>query len=118
MKKIKTEDAVGHILCHDITKIVPGEFKGVAFKKGHVVKQEDIEELLNIGKSHLYIYEIDENHIHENEAAKILGELGAGKNIVLGEEVREGKIDFFAEQEGILKVNREALFKLNSLGEI
>ena len=118
MKKIKTEDAVGHILCHDITKIVPGEFKGVAFKKGHVVKPEDIEELLNIGKSHLYIYQIDDNRIHENEAAKILGKLGAGKNIVLGEEVREGKIDFFAGEEGILKVNREALFKLNSLGEI
>lgn len=118
MKKIKTEEAIGHILCHDITKIVPGEFKGVAFKKGHVVREEDIEELLNIGKSHLYIYEIDENRIHENDAALILGNLGAGKNIVLGEEVREGKIDFFAKEDGILKVDRKSLLKLNLLGEI
>ncbi|MGL4569017.1 MAG: molybdopterin-binding protein [Fusobacteriaceae bacterium] len=118
MKKIRTEDAVGHILCHDITKIIPGEFKGVAFKKGHVVRTKDIDELLNIGKSHLYIYQIDENKMHENDAAKILGDLGAGENIILGDEIREGKIDFFAKKDGILKVDREVLFKLNSLGEI
>lgn len=118
MKIIETEKAVGHILCHDITKIVPGEFKGVAFKKGHVVREEDIEELLNIGKAHLYIYEIDEKKIHENDAALILGNLGTGENIILGEEVREGKIDFYAKEDGILKVDRESLLKLNLLGEI
>lgn len=118
MKKVKTVEAVGHVLCHDITKIVPGEFKGVAFKKGHVVKQEDVEELLNIGKEHLYIYEVDENKIHENDAAVMLGDLGKGKNISLGQEIKEGKIDFFAEEDGILKVNKELLFKLNSLKEI
>lgn len=118
MKYIKTVDAVGHILCHDITKIIPGEFKGVAFKKGHRVREEDIQELLNIGKEHLYIYELDENKIHENDAAIILGNLGAGKNIILDREVKEGKVDFYAQEEGILKVKRELLFKLNRLGEI
>ncbi|MGL5232493.1 MAG: molybdopterin-binding protein [Fusobacteriaceae bacterium] len=118
MKLVNTVDAVGHILCHDITKIVPGEFKGVAFKKGHIVKEEDIEELLNIGKEHLYIYEVDDSKIHENDAAIILGDLGAGSNISLGSEIKEGKIDFYAAEDGILKVNKELLFKLNSLGEI
>ncbi|MGL5655590.1 MAG: molybdopterin-binding protein [Fusobacteriaceae bacterium] len=118
MKLVNTVDAVGHILCHDITKIVPGEFKGVAFKKGHIVKEEDIEELLNIGKEHLYIYEVDDSKIHENDAAIILGDLGAGSNINLGSEIKEGKIDFYAAEDGILKVNKELLFKLNSLGEI
>ncbi len=118
MKLIKTIEAKGHILCHDITKIIPGEFKGVAFKKGHIVREEDIEELLNIGKEHLYIYEINENKIHENDAAIILGRIGAGKNIILGKEIKEGKIDFFAKEDGILKVDKELLFNLNMLGEI
>lgn len=118
MKLVNTVDAVGHILCHDITKIVPGEFKGVAFKKGHIVKEEDIEELLNIGKEHLYIYEVDDSKIHENDAATMLGDLGAGANINLGTEIKEGKIDFYAAEDGILKVNKELLLKLNSLGEI
>lgn len=118
MKLVKTKDALGHILCHDITKIIPGKFKGVAFKKGHIVKEEDIEELLNIGKEHLYIYEVNDDRIHENDAAIILGNLGAGKNIVLDTEIKEGKIDFFAKEDGILKVNTELLFNLNMLGEI
>ena len=118
MKLVKTVDAVGHILCHDITKIIPGEFKGVAFKKGHIVREEDVEELLNIGKEHLYIYEVNDSKIHENDAAVILGNLGAGLNIELGKEIKEGKIDFYAAEDGILKVNEELLYKLNSLGEI
>lgn len=118
MKLVNTVDAVGHILCHDITKIVPGEFKGVAFKKGHIVREEDIEELLNIGKEHLYIYEVDDSKIHENDAAVILGNLGAGPNIDLGSEIKEGKIDFYAAEDGILKVNKDLLYKLNCLGEI
>lgn len=118
MKMIRTVDATGHILCHDITKIIPGEFKGVAFKKGHIVKEGDIAELLNIGKEHLYIYEKSTDKLHENEAAEILGELGRGKNIETSEEIKEGKIDFYAEKDGVLKIDRENLFQLNMLKEI
>lgn len=118
MRYIKTVDAVGHILCHDITKIIPGVFKGVAFKKGHIVREEDIKELLSIGKEHLYIYELAENKIHENDAALILGRLGAGKNVVLDSQIKEGKIDFYAAENGVLKVKQELLFNLNKLGEI
>ncbi|MGL5122731.1 MAG: molybdopterin-binding protein [Fusobacteriaceae bacterium] len=118
MKLVKTVEAVGHILSHDITKIIPGEFKGRAFKKGHVVREEDIEELLKIGKENLYIYEVDENKLHENDAAVILGNLGAGENVVLGEEIKEGKIDFYSKVNGVLKVDEEILLNLNMLGEV
>ncbi|MGL4392135.1 MAG: molybdopterin-binding protein [Fusobacteriaceae bacterium] len=118
MKSIKTVDAVGHILAHDITRIIPGEFKGVAFKKGHVITEKDVPELLKLGKDNIFIYHCDENMIHENEAAMILGEVGAGKNIRLGSEIKEGKMDFYAEADGVLRVDKENLMKINMLGEI
>ncbi|MBP5772462.1 MAG: molybdopterin-binding protein, partial [Eubacterium sp.] len=75
MKLVKTKDAVGHILCHDITQIIPGEFKGPVFKKGHIVKEEDIEVLLSVGKENLYVWENNENVLHEDEAAFILKDI-------------------------------------------
>ena len=71
MKKMKTEDAVGQILCHDITQIVPGVTKDAVFRKGHVIREEDIPVLLSVGKDHIYIWENNENMLHENEAAEI-----------------------------------------------
>ncbi|MDZ5000216.1 molybdenum cofactor biosynthesis protein MoaB, partial [Clostridium perfringens] len=78
MRVINVRDAVGQKLCHDITKIVPGEFKGRLFKKGHIIKEEDIEELLSVGKDHIYIWNDEEDLVHENEAAEILKEISAG----------------------------------------
>ena len=72
MREIRTEDAVGHVLCHDITQIIPGVIKDAKFKKGHVVTEEDIPVLLSLGKEHLYVWEKDESKYHENEAAEIL----------------------------------------------
>ena len=72
MKKMKTEDAVGQILCHDITQIVPGVTTDAVFRKGHVIREEDIPVLLSVGKDHIYIWENNENMLHENEAAEIL----------------------------------------------
>ena len=57
MKMIKVQDAVGSVLSHDVTQIIPGEFKGRAFKKGHIIKEEDIEKLLSIGKDNVYVWE-------------------------------------------------------------
>lgn len=118
MKKIKTVDAVGCVLQHDITQILPGEFKGRAFKKGHIIKEEDIPKLLSLGKDHIYVFELGDSGVHENDAAIILGELGKGKNICTDEEIKEGKINFRAESDGILKVDTEKLLDLNMLGEI
>ena len=118
MKKIKTTEAVGYILQHDITEIIPGEFKGRAFKKGHIITEEDIPHLLRLGKDHIFVFELGEDKIHENEGAMILGKLGQGENISLGSEIKEGKINFNSSINGILKVDSEKLFELNMLGEI
>ena len=53
MKEIAVEQAVGTVLAHDLTQIIPGEYKGAKFKKGHVIREEDIEILLSMGKKHL-----------------------------------------------------------------
>ena len=71
MKLIRTEDAVGHVLCHDITRIVKDVVKDTPFRKGHIVKEEDIPVLLSIGKEHLYIWEKKEKNTGEiNEKEK------------------------------------------------
>ena len=72
MKLMKTEDAAGQILCHDITQIIKGVTKDAVFRKGHVIREEDIPVLLSVGKDHIYIWENNENMLHENEAAQIL----------------------------------------------
>jgi molybdenum cofactor synthesis domain-containing protein len=117
MKQVKTEDAVGMVLCHDITKIVPGEFKGTAFKKGHVVTEVDVPELLKIGKSHLYVWEQLPGFIHEEEAAQRLATAVAGPNISFT-SVKEGKVSLTASVDGLLKVDRELLEQVNNLEQI
>lgn len=118
MKQIRIEDAVGCILSHDVTKIVPGEFKGRLFKKGHVIKEEDIAKLLDIGKEHIYVWEPKENELHENDAATRIKDLVLGEGCTISEEIKEGKIDFFADRQGVLKINKDLLLKLNMVGEI
>ncbi len=117
MKKIKTEDAVGMVLGHDMTRIVPGEFKGAAFKKGDILKPEDVELLKKMGKDHIYILELGPDQIHENEAAVKIGEAAAGANLSLTSPA-EGKVSFVAEIDGLLKVNRDILEAINSVEHI
>ena len=118
MKMIRVEEAVGTILSHDVTQIIPGEFKGRLFKKGHIIKEEDIEKLLSIGKEHVYVWEPTEGQLHENDAATRISNLVVGEGIKLSDEIKEGKVDFFADRDGVLKIDKTNLFKLNSLGEI
>ena len=75
MKEIKTVDAVGHVLCHDITQIIKDVTKDAVFRKGHVIREEDIPVLLSVGKEHVYVWEHNEKMLHENEAAEILRQL-------------------------------------------
>ena len=117
MRQIKTVDAVGQILCHDITKIIPGEFKGRAFKKGHIIKEEDVPVLLSLGKDNIYVWEKNEGMIHENDAATFLKDLCAGENLEFG-EIKEGKIDFISSIDGMLKIDVDTLFKLNCIDDI
>ena len=117
MNQVKTKDAVGHVLCHDITQIVKDKVKGVAFKKGHVVKEEDIDILLSLGKDHLYVWEKKDGMLHENEAALILRDIC--KNEYMDEsDIKEGKIELRASIDGLLKIDAEKLKAVNSLGEM
>lgn len=117
MNLIKTEDAVGHVLCHDITQIIKGVTKDAVFRKGHVVREEDIPILLSVGKEHLYVWEKEAGMLHENEAAAILGNLCRGEHMMLT-PVKEGKIELIAATDGLLLVDLAKLKALNSLGEI
>ena len=114
---MKTEDAIGQVLCHDITQIIPGVTKDAVFRKGHIITEEDIPVLLSVGKEHIYIWEKDEHMLHENEAAQILYEMCKNDHMHPS-EVKEGKIELIADQGGLLKVDREKLKKVNGLGEM
>lgn len=117
MKTVKTEEAVGQVLCHDITQIIRGVTKDAVFRKGHIVKEEDIPVLLSVGKKHLYVWEQQDGMLHENEAAEILRELCEGENLCHS-EVKEGKIELIAACDGVLRMDREALRRVNALGEM
>ena len=117
MRQIETVHAVGHVLCHDLTRIVPGEWKGAQFRKGHVVTEEDIPMLLSMGKDHLYVWEMDENHLHENDAALRLGALCRNDWMQAG-EIREGKLELTATRDGLFTVDTQRLNAINSLEEI
>ena len=117
MKLIDTKDAVGHILCHDLTRIVPGEMKDAQFRKGHVVTEADIPMLLSMGKDHLYVWEVDENTLHENEAADRLAALCESAHMRRG-DVKEGKIELFATEDGVFQVDITRLDALNALEDV
>jgi hypothetical protein len=117
MRRIETVNAVGHVLCHDLTRIIPGEWKGAQFLKGHVVTEKDIPMLLSMGKDHLFVWEMDENHLHENDAAVRLGALC--KNEWMSESaIREGKLELSATRDGLFTVDTERLEAINGIEEI
>ena len=117
MRCIETIHAQGHVLCHDITVIVRRVKKGVAFKKGHVVTEEDIPELLKLGKDHLYVWEKDENMLHEDEAAAILRDVCMGRNMSPSLP-SEGKIELTADCDGLLVIDSARLLAVNSIPDV
>jgi molybdenum cofactor synthesis domain-containing protein len=115
MKLIKTREAVGQTLCHDITQIIKDVSKDAVFKKGHIIREEDVPVLLSLGKEHIYIWENNGNMFHENEAAEILRVMCQGENMnAVGP--KEGKIELVAGMDGLLLVDIEGLRKVNSSG--
>lgn len=117
MKEVTVEKAIGTVLAHDLTQIIPGEYKGPKFKKGHVITAEDIPLLLSMGKKHLFVLEKDDTDVHENEAALRIASKAAGNGIRLTEPA-EGKIELIADMDGLLKIDRERLYELVSQDEI
>lgn len=117
MKLIRTEEAEGYVLCHDITQIIPGVVKDAVFRKGHVVTKEDIPVLLSVGKEHLYVWEKQEGMLHEDEAAEVLRSVCQNAHMDASKP-KEGKIELTAQCDGLLKVEREALCRINAMGRM
>lgn len=117
MRLMKTEDAVGQVICHDITQIIKDVTKDAVFRKGHIIKEEDIPVLLSVGKDHIYVWENDETMMHENDAAEVLCAICKGENMSRG-KVKEGKIELAAECVGVLRIDREKLMAVNSFGQM
>ena len=117
MQEVRVQDAVGMILCHDITEIVRGERKGARFRKGDVIRAEDVPVLLRIGKEHIYVWEDDENMLHENDAAAILRDL-CQSAYMTASEPKEGKIELTSTVAGVFEVNEDALDAVNEIDDV
>jgi molybdenum cofactor synthesis domain-containing protein len=117
MKTVAVEDAVGKVLCHDITQIVPGFFKGRAFQKGCIIQPEDIPTLLDLGKANLYVLDLQAGMIHENEAAQRIAAAAMGGGLTATEPV-EGKVNLVASRKGLLTIDTEALYRINDIEDI
>ena len=117
MKLIRTEDAVGHVLCHDMTQIIKDQYKDARFRKGHIVTEADIPVLLSMGKEHLYVWEMTPGMVHENDAAERLLALCGQENMTRS-EVKEGKIELKAACDGLFQVDSRRLIAVNSIEDI
>jgi hypothetical protein len=117
MKEVRVEDAVGQVLCHDMTRIVKGEMKGPQFRKGHILREEDIPMLLSMGKERIYVWEKLPGMLHEDEAAEALAAICRGEHILqIGPS--EGKIEFFAQSEGLFYFDTERLNAINDIPDL
>jgi molybdenum cofactor synthesis domain-containing protein len=117
LKKVRVEAAIGLTIGHDITKVIPGKFKGPVFRRGHIIRQEDIPELLSIGKKHVYIIEEEEGWVHEEEAALRIAKAVSSPDMQLTSP-KEGRVNIKSTTHGLLKVNKVLLKDINSIGDI
>ncbi|HYY26269.1 MAG TPA: molybdopterin-binding protein [Candidatus Udaeobacter sp.] len=117
LKVIPVQEAVGLPLAHDITEIVPGKHKGPAFRRGHVIRPEDVAKLLDVGKANIYVMELEQDELHEEEAAHRLAKAVAGQHLRLTDPV-EGRVNLVAETSGLLKVDIDLLYNFNALGDL
>jgi molybdopterin biosynthesis enzyme len=117
MRKVPVTEAAGMVLCHDITRIIPGREKGRAFRRGQVITPGDIPKLLDIGKEHIYVWESEDSLIHEDEAALSLARHSAGPGLKW-DQPNQGRVNIRAMHDGLLKVDMNTLNRLNSLDDI
>jgi molybdenum cofactor synthesis domain-containing protein len=118
ISQINVEDAVGTRLAHDITEVRPGEFKGPSFRRGHKVRQEDVCHLMRLGKRHLYVLDLGDDQVHEDDAVMELAAALAGTGITFGGQPKEGKLQLKAAYTGLLKINTQALVAFNLIPDV
>ena len=117
MRTVRTVDAVGHVLCHDLTQIIKDEYKDARFRKGHIVTEADIPVLLSMGKENLFVFELTKGFVHENDAAERLVRICENEHMTRG-AVKEGKIELFADTDGLFTVDADRLLQINLLEQI
>ncbi|MDU0203681.1 molybdopterin-binding protein [Paenibacillus sp. MAH-36] len=117
LREVKVEDAVGMILPHDLTQILPGEFKGRLFRKGHQVTESDIPALLSIGKEHIYVMELQPGYLHEDEAAQRMARAIAGDELILTEP-HEGKVNVKSPIRGLVRIDKAFVDSVNAIDEV
>jgi hypothetical protein len=117
MRKVKIEKAIGMVLAHDVTRIVPGEFKGVGFRKGHIIREEDVQGFLKLGKYSVYVLNLSEKQLHEDEASLRIAEAISGDG-VSWTDPREGKSSLISRKKGLLKIDLKGLLRINKMDNI
>lgn len=117
VQQLETRSAIGHLICHDITKIEKGAFKGAVFKKGHRIRAEDIEALLDLGKNHIYTLELEAGELHEDDAGKRLAVALAGPGLEVSAPA-EGRVELLARGRGLAKIDALRLQRINSVSDV
>jgi hypothetical protein len=117
-KTVKIEEAVGLVLSHDVTEIRKNAFKGRAFKKGHKIAMSDICHLQRLGKRHIYVLDLPGDYMHENDAALAMADAFCGPGVICREEPKEGKLNLYADRDGLLKIDVTVLTRINMLGDV
>jgi molybdenum cofactor synthesis domain-containing protein len=118
VRMISVQQAIGAVLAHDVTEIRKDEFKGPAFRKGHIIKKEDICHLQRIGKENLFVLSLGPDDVHEDDAALAIAQALVGEGVTIKGEPREGKITLIASRDGLLKIDVNALRAFNMLGDV
>ncbi|HHX36847.1 MAG TPA: molybdopterin-binding protein [Clostridiaceae bacterium] len=114
MKRVHVREAVGKPLFHDMTAISEDGCKGPRFKRGHVIREEDIPVFLDMGKEHIFIWEEDPNLVHEEDAAEAVVRIAAGENMIIPPP-SEGRFSLRAARDGVFVLNKEGLININSV---
>lgn len=117
MKKVNVEDAIGMTLCHDVTAMRDG-FKGAQFVRGHVIREEDIPVLLDIGKKTIFVWEEHAGDIHEDDAAIRMSRAMGPIEGTCYTKPSEGKILLKATSRGMFRVDVDLLRDINAIGDI
>ena len=102
---------------HDLTQVIPGEFKGPILRKGHIIREEDIPILLATGNDFIYVLEMEEGEVHEDDAAVRIGRAVAGEHLEITPP-REGKVSIKTKKRGLLRVKRDMVDRINYLGRV
>lgn len=126
LRVVPLEEAVGKNAAHDMTQIIPGEFKGAVISAGQIVSAGDMCRLQQMGRFNVAVLDGGSpgkdwggaGWVHENDAAEAFAQRMAGPGISYGLPPKEGKINFRAETDGLFCVDVDKLYAFNMIPEI